>query len=94
MIQKLTVILSSHSFGEICLFSSGIYTLSLHKRTHTHTHTHIYIYICMCGGGGLVTKLCQTLVILWTIAQQVSLSVGFPGKNMQWVAISFPGESS
>ena len=90
MIQKLTVILSSHSFGEICLFSSGIYTLSLNK----HTHTHIYIYICMCGGGGLVTKLCQTLAILWTIAQQVPLSVGFPGKNMQWVAISFPGESS
>ena len=48
----------------------------------------------MCGGGGLVTKLCQTLAILWTIAQQVPLSVEFPDKNMQWVAISFPGESS
>ena len=30
------------------------------------------------GGGGLVTRLCLTLVTPWTIASQSSLSMGFP----------------
>ena len=29
------------------------------------------------GGGGLVSKLCLTLVTPWTVASQSSLSVGF-----------------
>ena len=29
------------------------------------------------GGGGLVAKLCPTLVIPWTVAHQVPLSMGF-----------------
>ena len=31
--------------------------------------------------GGLVSKLCLTLVSQWTIAFQAPLSMGFPGKN-------------
>ena len=31
----------------------------------------------MNGGGGLVPKSCPTLVTLWTVARQVSLSMGF-----------------
>ena len=30
------------------------------------------------GGGGLVTKLCPTLVTQWTVAHQAPLSMGFP----------------
>ena len=43
-----------------------------------YIHIHVYkIY----GGGGLVTKLCPTLVTSWTIAHQAPLSWDFPGKN-------------
>ena len=30
------------------------------------------------GGGGLVSKLCATLVTLWTIAHKALLSMGLP----------------
>ena len=33
------------------------------------------------GGGGLVAKLCLTLVTPWTRDHQAPLSMGFPGKN-------------
>ena len=29
------------------------------------------------GGGGLVAKSCPTVVTLWTVARQASLSMGF-----------------
>ena len=34
-------------------------------------------------GGGLVAKLCLTLMTLWTIDNQTPLSMDFPGKNTE-----------
>ena len=45
---------------------------------YIYIHIHVYkIY----GGGGLVAKLCPTLVTSWTVAHQAPLSWDFPGKN-------------
>ena len=43
-----------------------------------------YIY-----GGGLVTKLCPTLVTTWTAAYQTPLSMGF-SKQEYWSGLPFP----
>ena len=40
-------------------------------------------------GGGLVAKLCLTLVIPWTVAQQGPLSMGF-SRQEYWSGLSFP----
>ena len=42
----------------------------------------------MCGGG-LVTKLCLTLVTPWTVARQARLSMGF-SRQEQWSGLPFP----
>ena len=39
--------------------------------------------------GGLVTKLCPTLVIPWTVAPQALLSVGF-SRQEYWSGLPFP----
>ena len=40
-------------------------------------------------GGGLVAKSCPTLVILWTVARQAPLSMGFfQARILEWVVIS------
>ena len=41
------------------------------------------------GGGGLVTKLCPTLVTPWTVTHQAPLSMGFP-RQEHWSGLSFP----
>ena len=41
------------------------------------------------GGGGLVAKLCPTLVIPWTAARQAPLSTGF-SKQEYWSGLPFP----
>ena len=41
------------------------------------------------GGGGLVTKLCLTLVTSWTIACQVPLSMGF-SRQKYWSGLPLP----
>ena len=47
------------------------------------------------GGGGLVAKLCPTLVNPWTVACQAPLLSGSPipgilqARTLEWVAISF-----
>ena len=41
------------------------------------------------GGGGLVTKLCLTLAIPWTVASQTSLSMGF-SRQEYWSGLPFP----
>ena len=40
-------------------------------------------------GNGLVTKLCLTLVIPWTVACQAPLSMGFP-RQEYWSGLPFP----
>ena len=40
-------------------------------------------------GGGLVTKLCPTLVTPWTVALQVPLSMGF-SRQEYWSGLPFP----
>ena len=57
----------------------------------------IYIYInnkyllfMYGGGGGLVAKLCPTLMTPWTVACQAPLSMGIlQARILEWVAISF-----
>ena len=47
---------------------------------------------CSChlgGGGGLVAKLCPTLVIPWTVACQAPLSMGF-SRQEYWSGLPFP----
>ena len=47
-------------------------------------------YNSLGSGGGLVAKSCPTLVILWTVARQAPLSMGFfQARMLEWVAISF-----
>ena len=41
------------------------------------------------GGGGLVTKLCLTLVTPWTVAHQAPLSLGFP-RQEYWSGLPLP----
>ena len=43
----------------------------------------------MFSGGGLVTKLCLTLVTLWTVACQAPLSMGF-SRQGYWTEYPFP----
>ena len=44
--------------------------------------------LLLYGGGGLVAKLCPTLVTPWSVACQVPLSVGFP-RQESWRELSF-----
>ena len=41
------------------------------------------------GGGGLVTKSCLNFATPWTVAQQASLSMGFPGQAY-WSGLPVP----
>ena len=41
------------------------------------------------GGGGLVTKLCLTLVTSWTVACQAPLSMGF-SRQKYWSGLPLP----
>ena len=43
--------------------------------------------------GGLVTKLCPTLAIPWTVAHQISLSMGF-SRQEYWSGLPYssPGD--
>ena len=41
------------------------------------------------GGGGLVTKWCQTLAAPWTVAHQDPLSMGF-SRQEYWSGLPFP----
>ena len=45
------------------------------------------------GGDGLVTKSCLTLAILWTVACQAPLSMGFSGQEY-WNGLPFPSLGS
>ena len=40
-------------------------------------------------GGGLVAKLCPTLLTPWTVARWAPLSVGFPRREY-WSGLPFP----
>ena len=41
------------------------------------------------GCGGLVTKLCLTLAMPWTVARQAPLSMGF-SRQEYWNGLPFP----
>ena len=45
------------------------------------------------GVGGLVSKSCLTLAILWTVACQSPLSMGF-SRQEYWSGLSFPSPSA
>ena len=43
----------------------------------------------VCGGGDLVPKSCPTLAVLWTVACQAPLSMGF-SRQEYWSGLPFP----
>ena len=45
--------------------------------------------VCTLLHGGLVTKLCPTLVTPWTVACQAPLSMGLP-RQEYWSGLPFP----
>ena len=49
----------------------------------------IVVKLLKSGGGGLVTKLCPTLGIPWTVACQTPLSMGF-FRQEYWSGLPFP----
>ena len=70
----------------------GTWQAAVHRVTRNRTqlkqlstHTEISVH----GGGGLVAKLCPTLVIPWTVACQSLLSVGF-SRQEYWSGWPFP----
>ena len=58
--------------------------IKLNAPTLVHTSMCFHKY-----GGGLVTKLCPTLTIPWTVARQAPLSVGFP-RQEYWKGLTLP----
>ena len=52
-------------------------------------YIYICVYVCVCEYGGLVAKLCPTLVAPWTVAFQAPLSVGFCRQDY-WSGLPFP----
>ena len=46
-----------------------------------------------CEGGGLITKLCLTLVSPWTVVCQAPMSMRF-SKQEYWSGFSFPSPGS
>ena len=47
------------------------------------------LFLTMFRGGGLVSKLCLTLTIPWTIGLQVPLSMEFSSQEY-WSGLPFP----
>ena len=56
-------------------------------------YIYICVYVCVCEYGGLVAKLCPTLVAPWTVAFQAPLSLGF-SRQEYWSGLPFssPGD--
>ena len=52
-------------------------------------HRVLYVFVIITTGGGLVTRLCPTLVTPWTIACQAPLSMGF-SRQEYWSGSPFP----
>ena len=49
----------------------------------------LFTHVATTGGGGLVAKLCPTLVTPWTVACQAPLSMGF-SRQEYWSRLPFP----
>ena len=55
----------------------------------------VCVHVCVCVECMLSHSVCVRLFATpWTVAHQAPLSMGFPGKDREWVAISFPRGSS
>ena len=52
-------------------------------------HRVLYVFVIITIGGGLVTRLCPTLVTPWTVACQAPLSMGF-SRQEYWSGSPFP----
>ena len=67
-----------------------IYTDPLFFRLFSHMLLqNIELVFLSTVGGGIVTESCPTLVTPWTVAHQVSLSMGFSRKE-DWSVLPFP----
>ena len=52
-------------------------------------HRVLYVFVIITIGGGLVTRLCPTLVTPWIVACQAPLSMGF-SRQEYWSGSPFP----
>ena len=53
------------------------------------SHVAMIFQPCLHNGGGLVAKLCPTLMTPWTVAHQAPLSMGFSRQEC-WSGLPFP----
>ena len=85
-LRKLQI--SSQNWGLSALLTVKQWT----KCRYTHAQNlRVLTYLALerIHKSGLVTKLCPTLVTIWTVAHQAPLSMGFPrARILGWVAIS------
>ena len=66
---------SVNSLAFCLLDSTALTTICDHWEDHSLDYTDLCL--SLCGGGDLVAKSYPTLVILWTVACQTPLSMGF-----------------
>ena len=71
----------------ICLFREGVGRGRDGEKRRERDYV-ITSYWLSGGGGGLVTKLCPTLVIPWTVVCQAPLSMGF-SRQEYWSGLPF-----
>ena len=77
-----------------CASFSLLTQMSILPRNTPETHPQQYLtkYLGTLwpeNGGGLVARLCPTLKILWTVARQTPLSMGF-SRQEYWSRLPFP----
>ena len=66
--------------------------LTLFTKVHLISLKGCKSFLCLGEkrfGGGLVVKLCPTLMTLWTVACQAPLSMGF-SRQGYWSGLPFP----
>ena len=82
-LRKLQI--SSQNWGLSALLTVKQWT----KCRYTHAQNlRVLTYLALerIHKSGLVTKLCPTLVTIWTVAHQAPLSMGFPrARILEWV---------
>ena len=83
-----TSIYSRNHFGAYPVLTGRVLLKYLDIRSKT-----VGQHALQSGGGGLVTKLCPTLAILWTVDHQAPLSMGF-SRQQFWSGLPFPSPSA
>ena len=81
------------SFFFFLAIPHSIWNYSCLTRDQTPASCHCKHQVLTFGGGGLVTKSYPSLAILWSVACQAPLSMGFP-RQEYWSGLPFssPGD--